>query len=304
MGKRRVERHTPFLQKHSVFFMISPFVFMFALFIIIPIIIAILLSFTYFNTINIPRFIGLQNYITLFTQDNVFMQYVLPNTLVYSVIVGVGGYILSFFMAWSLAQISKRPRTVLAIILYSPSMTSGVMMSAIWTILFSADKRGYLNYLLLNMGVIDLPVNWFSNQHFLMPIMILVSLWGSMGVGFLAMLAGVLNVNRELYEAAHIDGVKNRFQEIIYVTIPSCRPQMLFGAVMSIVGTFQNGSIGVQLSGSNPTPYYAGQLIVTHIEDYGFIRYEMGYAAAVSVILLIMVYLISNLAKRLFGEKN
>jgi multiple sugar transport system permease protein len=137
-----------------------------------------------------------------------------------------------------------------------------------------------------------------------MTIMIVVTLWGSMGVGFLAMLSGVLNINKEIYEAGYIDGIKNRFQEIIYITIPSMKPQMLFGAVMAVVGTFQAGAIGVALSGANPTPQYAGQLMVNHLEDYGFIRYEMGYAAAISVILLLVVYIFSKVAWRLFGEKD
>ena len=135
-----------------------------------------------------------------------------------------------------------------------------------------------------------------------MPIMIIVALWGSMGVGFLAMLAGILNYDISIYEAAAIDGVRNRFQEIFYITIPMMKPQMLFGAVMSVVNTFQVGNIGVALSGTNPTPSYAGQLIVNHIEDYGFIRYEMGYAAAVSVVLLLIIYGTSKFARRLFQE--
>ena len=293
-----------FTGRHSVLFLMSPYVFLFTLFIVIPVLAAVLLSFTYFNTINFPTPTGLQNYITLFTEDAVFMQYVLPNTILFSVVVGIGGYVLSFFMAWSLSQVPKRVRTVLAIVLYSPSMTGGIMMSAIWSVFFSGDKVGYLNYFLLKMGWIELPVNWLADERYLMPVMILVSLWSSMGVGFLAMLAGVLNINRELYEAAHIDGVSNRFQEILYVTIPSCRPQMLFGAVMAIVGTFQNGSVGVMLSGSNPTPNYAGQLMVTHIEDFGFIRYEMGYAAAVSVVLLLLIFGVTSLAKKLFADKE
>ena len=134
-----------------------------------------------------------------------------------------------------------------------------------------------------------------------MPIMILVTLWSSMGIGFLAMLAGILEINPELYEAGSLDGISNRFQEIIYITIPSMKPQMLFGAVMAIVSTFQAGAIGVTLSGANPTPQYAGQLIVNHIEDYGFIRYEMGYAAAVSVVLLLMVLLFTRFSNRLFA---
>lgn len=179
------------------------------------------------------------------------------------------------------------------------------MMSAVWRVLFSEDKVGYLNALLLSKDLIQTPIAWLTSPDTLMIVMIIVSLWSSMGIGFLAMLAGILNVNRELYEAAYIDGVTNRWQEIIYVTIPATRPQMLFGAVMSVVGTFQNGSIGVILSGGqNPTPGYAGQLLVTHIEDYGFIRYEMGYAAAISVVLLIIIYAISRIAKRIFADKE
>jgi multiple sugar transport system permease protein len=160
-----------------------------------------------------------------------------------------------------------------------------------------------MNTFLLNLGVIQEPVQWLLSPYYLMPIMIIVTLWSSMGVGFLAMLAGILEVNPELYEAGALDGISNRFQEIVNITIPSMKPQMLFGAVMAIVATFQAGAIGVILSGSNPTPQYAGQLIVNHIEDYGFMRYEMGYAAAVSVTLLLMVLLFTRLANRLFGSE-
>jgi len=242
------------------------------------------------------------NFITLITQDEIFMQYVLPNTVTYALIVGPGGYVLSFLLAWGLAQLTKWPRNILALILYSPSITSGVSMTVLWRILFSGDQTGYINAWLINAGIINEPIKWLLDARFLLPIMIIVALWSSMGVGFLAILAGILNQDETLYEAAAIDGVRNRFQEMIYITIPTMKPQMLFAAVMSIVGAFQNGAIGVQLSGSNPTPGYAGQLIVNHIEDYGFIRYEMGYAAAISVVLLVFVYLFSRVAKRLFSE--
>ena len=289
-------------EKHSAGVLLFPYVLLFSMFIIIPVVAAIGLSFTYFNTIEAPSFIGLKNFIGLLTSDEVFMKKVLPNTITYSVIVGVGGYILSFFLAWSLSQITKVPRTILAIIIYSPSMTGGVLISTIWSVIFNGDKSGYLNYILLNLGIIDKPILWLQSDKYLLPIMIIVSLWSSMGIGFLAILAGIMNINEELYEAAYIDGVKNRFQEIIYVTIPSAKPQMLFGAVMSIVNAFTSSGVGVALSGSNPTPNYAGQLIVTHIEDYGFIRCEMGYAAAVSVILLFIIQLASAAANKLFGS--
>ena len=293
-----------FLEKHSIGVLLAPYVFLFTLFIIIPVLAAVALSFTYFNTIESPRFIGLANYISLLTNDKVFMQKVIPNTIIYASIVGIGGYLLSFFLAWSLSQLTKIPRTILAIIIYSPSMTGGVLLSTVWGVIFNGDKSGYLNYLLLDMGIIDKPVLWLQSDKYLLAIMIIVTLWSSMGIGFLAILAGIMNVNEELYEAAYIDGVKNRFQEIIYVTIPSAKPQMLFGAVMAIVNTFTSSGVGVALSGSNPTPNYAGQLIVTHIEDYGFIRYEMGYAAAISVVLLIIIRLASVGANKLFGSAD
>ena len=288
----------------SAYSMVSMYVILFLIFIAAPVVVAGLLSFTNFDTIQFPRFIGLKNYITLLTQDDIFMKYVLPNTLQFAAIVGPGGYILSFLLAWILAQLPKLPRTIFALILYSPSMTSGVAMAVVWKTLFSGDQTGYLNSFLMGLNIIQEPIQWLQSPQYLMVIMILVTLWSSMGVGFLAMLAGLLDVNPELYEAARIDGIKNRFQEIIYITIPSMRPQMLFGAVMALVSTFQAGAIGVVLSGSNPTPQYAGQLIVNHIEDYGFLRYEMGYAAAVSVVLLIMVLLLDRLAVNLFSSED
>jgi len=288
----------------SAYSMVSMYVILFLIFIAAPVLVAGLLSFTNFDTIQFPRFIGLKNYITLLTQDDIFMKYVLPNTLQFAAIVGPGGYALSFLLAWILAQLPKLPRTIFALILYSPSMTSGVAMAVVWKTLFSGDQTGYLNSFLLGLNIIQEPIQWLQSPQYLMVIMILVTLWSSMGVGFLAMLAGLLDVNPELYEAARIDGIKNRFQEIIYITIPSMKPQMLFGAVMALVSTFQAGAIGVVLSGSNPTPQYAGQLIVNHIEDYGFLRYEMGYAAAVSVVLLIMVLLLDRLAVNLFSSED
>ncbi|MDR7073230.1 carbohydrate ABC transporter permease [Fictibacillus barbaricus] len=289
---------------HSHWIFLSPYIIFFTTFIIIPVAAAICLSFTYFNAIEKPTFIGLSNYVGLITQDEVFMQKVLPNTLTFALIVGPGGYILSFILAWALAQIPSKMRTVLALIIYSPSMTAGVAMAVVWTIIFSGDETGYLNSILITLGVLLEPVQWLQSPEYLMKIMIFVTLWGSMGVGFLAMLSGVLNINTEIYEAGYIDGINNRFQEIIYITIPSMKPQMLFGAVMAVVGTFQAGAIGVALSGANPTPQNAGQLMVNHLEDYGFIRYEMGYAAAISVVLLIVVYAFSKVAWRLFGEKD
>jgi multiple sugar transport system permease protein len=281
-----------------------PYTLLFIAFIVAPIIVAIYLSFTSFDLVGEPKPIGLNNYVYLITSDEEFMRQILSNTIKFSIIVGPGGYVLAFTLAWALAQLPHKLRTVLAIILYTPSLTAGITMSVIWKVFFAGDASGYLNYILLDLGLIVEPIAFLQSPQYLFTIMILVTLWGSMGVGFLAMLAGILNVDKELYEAAYLDGVKNRFQEVIHITIPSMKPQMLFGAVMAIVTAFSTGAIGVQLSGANPTPNYAGSLIVNHIEDFGFIRYDMGYAAALSVALLGIIYFFSKIAYRLFGERD
>lgn len=286
------------------YLMLLPYILLFSTFILVPVLIAVYLSFTYFDVINAPTFTGLLNYISLFTQDEVFLKFVLPNTFLYALIVGPGGYVLSFLLAWMLAQIQPIPRTILALCIYTPSMLGQVFIGVIWKTIFSGDQSGWINSILLQWGLIDTPIQFLLTKDYFMLIMIIVSLWSAMGIGFLAMISGILNIDQELYEAAYVDGLRNRFQEIIYITVPSMKPQMLFGAVMAIVNAFNMGWIGVTLSGANPTPEYSGQLITNHIDDYGFIRYEMGYAAAVSVVLLLIVYAFNVVAHRLFGEKD
>lgn len=287
---------------HGYVFM-APYAIVFIAFILVPVLLAIVLSFTNFNAIETPTFVGFLNYITLITSDEVFMQYVLPNTVVYAVVVGIGGYVLSFILAWALCNLTKLPRTIFALIIYSPSMTGAVAMTVLWKVIFSGDQTGLLNSWMMSLGILDEPIQWLVNTQYLLPIVIIIGLWSSMGVGFLSMIAGILNSDEELYEAAAIDGIKNRFQEMIYITVPQMKPQMLFAAVMAIVGAFQNGLISTQLTG-NPSPGYAAQLIVNHIEDYGFLRYEMGYAAAVSVVLLLIVQIFSKICDALLTEKD
>ena len=301
---RRRLREAEVREEVTSYLFLSPYLILFAVFIVVPVILAILLSFTNFDSMNFPSFVGLKNYITLLTTDNTFMQYVLPNTIKFSLIVGPVGYFMSFIMAWVLAQIPHRSRTLFALMLYSPTLTSGVAMTVIWRVLFNGDQTGYLNSLLLNLGWIQEPIQFLQSSEWLMPVMIIVSLWNSMGIGFLSMLAGILNINSEMYEAGYIDGISNRFQEIMYITIPSMKPQMLFGAVMAVINTFQTGAIGVQLSGSNPTPQYAGQMMLNHIEDYGFLRYEMGYAAAISVVLLLLIWFLSKIVFKVLGDSD
>lgn len=299
-GKNKIAKRE---NNRNGYLFVAPFAIVFVVFILIPVLLAAVLSFTNFNAIEWPTWAGFLNYVTLITNDEIFMQHVLPNTVIYAVTVGIGGYILSFLLAWALCNLSHLPRTIFALILYSPSMTVGVSMTVLWKVIFSGDQTGLLNSWLISLGVITDPVIWLTNVKYLLPIVVIIGLWSSMGIGFLSMIAGILNADESLYEAAAIDGVKNRFQEMIYITIPQMKPQMLFAAVMAIVGAFQNGMISSLLTG-NPSPGYAAQLLVNHIEDFGFLRYEMGYAAAVSVALLLIVQLFSKAANSLLTDKD
>ncbi len=288
----------------SLWSLLLPYGTVFFFFILVPVGIAVGLSFTYFNVVEPPRGVGFLNYITLLTQDEIFLKHVLPNTFKYAFIVGPGGYVLAFILAWLLAQVQPVPRNIMALALYAPSMVGPVLITVIWRAIFSGNEAGIINAGLLQMELINRPIQFLLDPRYLLDVVIFVALWSSMGIGFLAMLAGVLNVDKTLYEAAYIDGVSNRWQEIIYITVPSMRPQMLFGAVMAIVNTFNIGWIGTALAGVSPTPGYSAQLIVNHIEDYGFNRYEMGYAAMVSVALLALVVFFSRVSYVLFGSRE
>jgi multiple sugar transport system permease protein len=283
---------------------VAPFVITFILFVLLPVLAAFGLSFTDFNTIQFPRFVGWDNYEHIFSQDTLFLKHAIPNTIKFAVMAGPGGLILSFILAWLIAQIPDKIRLWFVLAIYAPSLTGGVVMQIIWQPLLAGDRIGYLNSFLLRIGLIDEPQLWVLDPAYLMNAMILVTLWSSMGVGFLAMLAGILNVDPTLYEAARLDGIKSRLQEIWYITIPYMRPQMLFASVMAIVAAFKAGAIGEQLSQTKPTPEYAGHTLINHIDDFGLIRYEMGYAAALSVVLLLMIFIFNRLSWKLFGSRE
>lgn len=289
---------------NTAYLFIGPYAIIFLIFVVLLILISFLLSFTYYDGVNMPHFVGLSNYVALFTQDLEFMQSALPNTIKYALIVGPVGYMLTFFLAWVLAQLPRRFRNVAAIILYSPSLTGSILISVVWKAMFSGDSRGYINYLLLNWGIINEPLQFLQDKTTIFVIMVFVGLWSSMGIGFLAMLSGILNTNREIYEAAYVDGMKNRFQEIVYITIPSMKPQMMFGAVMAIVGTFNSAGLASALTGASPTPQLAGWLISDHMQDYAFSRMEMGYASSLSVVLLMLVLVFYFVANHFFRSDD
>lgn len=269
------------------YFMMAPFLILFFVFTIVPVISSLLLSFTYFNMLEMPSWRGLENYQQLLLEDEVFMTAV-KNTLVFAFLTGPVSYLLCFIFAWFINELPNKVRPFLTLVFYAPSLAASVV--TIWGVIFSADSYGYVNAFLLNWGFISEPIKFLTDPDWNFGIIILIELWLSLGTSFLSLVAGFKNIDAALYEAGAIDGVKNRFQELFTITIPSMKPQMLFAAVMQIAASFAIGNVGKTLCGF-PSTNYSVHTVVNHIEDYGRVRYEMGYAAAISFMLTVVMLL-------------
>lgn len=272
------------------YIMIAPFALIFLCFTFIPVVVSIIISFTSFNMLEFPKFIGLENYINLIVYDSIFLTAV-KNTLYFAIVTGPVSYLMCFVFAWLINELPPKVRAVMTLVFYAPSISGNAFM--IWKLLFSSDQYGYINAWLMKMGVITSPILWFENADYVMPILIIVQLWLSLGVGFLSFVAGLQNVDKEKYEAAAIDGIKNRWQELWFITLPSMKPQLMFGAVMQITTSLSVSGVSSELAGF-PSVEYAGHTILLHLQDYGSIRYEMGYASAIATILF-FIMLISNI---------
>lgn len=283
------------------YLMMTPWLIIFFVFTVLPVLAAVGLSLTYFNLLEPPRFLGLTNYQLLFVDDDIFY-ITLRNTLYFAFITGPLGFFLSFFFAWLIHQV--RGRAYFSIALYAPAMTSSIVLATFFKQnLFSGDQYGILNHFLISLGVIQNPIIWLQNQQTMMPVVIVVTLWASMNTGFLIWLAALGSVPQDLYEAGRIDGVRSRLQEMWYITLPSLKPQILLTSVLSIVAAFGQFQIQQQLAGL-PSPLYAVDTIVMHMLDYAFIRFEMGYASAIAVILFLASFGCSRLLFRIFASDD
>jgi multiple sugar transport system permease protein len=279
--------------------MIAPFALLFIVFVFVPVIASIILSFTYFNMLQIPKWIGFENYARLFLSDDVFIIAV-QKTLLFAIITGPIGYILSFIFAWFINELGRKLRAFMTLILYAPSLAGNVYF--IWTFIFSGDAFGLVNSTLMKIGILKDPIQWLTDSKYSFKVVLIVIIWLSLGAGFLAFIAGLKTIDKTYYEAAAIDGVRNRWQELWYVTLPQMVPQLLFGAVMSISSSFAVGYQSMALTGF-PSSNYAAHTILLHMLDYGTIRFEMGYASAIAVVLFSLMlftwWLINNLLSKL-----
>ena len=283
--ERKLTFRESFRGKGICYALSMPFMVLFCAFTVLPVIISLLLSFTSFNVLEFPKWVGLDNYFRLFLEDDVFIKSI-GNTLVLAVATGPGGYLLCLIMAWFINELTPKVRAVVTLVFYAPSISGSVFL--VWTTLFSGDEYGWLNGFLLKNALVTEAINWLKKPEYMMAIVIGVALWASLGASFLTFIAGFQGIDKSLYEASAIDGIRNRWQELWFVTLPAMRPQLIFGAVMSITGAFGVGGITTALCG-NPSQDYAVHTMMNHLEDYGGVRYEMGYASAIATLLFLLM---------------
>lgn len=284
------------IKKHKhLYILMAPYALLFFTFTVIPVFMSLGISFTYFNLLEPPRFIWLENYVKLLLNDDVFI-IAIKNTLILAVVTGPISYLLAFVFAWLINELKPKMRAFMTLIFYAPSISGNAYL--MWLIIFSGDVHGYANGFLVRFGFTDNPILWLKDPQYIMIVIIIVQLWLSLGVSFLSFIAGLQSVDKTLYEAGAIDGIKNRWQELWYITLPSMKPQLLFGAVMQITTSLAIAEVSMQLVGF-PSVQYAGHTIVTHLIDYGATRFDLGYASAIATILFVIM-MSANLFVRSF----
>lgn len=280
------------------YLMVAPYMLIFTCFTVVPVLLSMVISFTDFNLLEMPNFVFLDNYIRLFLDDDIFI-IACKNTLIFAIIVGPCSYLMSLMVAWFINELPPKIRAVVTLVFYAPSISGQVYL--IWGTLFSGDAYGWVNGTLLNLGLISKEIQFFEDADYVMPLCIVVALWTSLGTSFLSFIAGLQGIDRSMYEAGAVDGVRNRWQELWYITLPSMKPQLMFGAIMAITSSFGFGGVVTALCGF-PSVDYAAHTIMHHLEDYGSQRFEVGYSSTIAVVLFAIMIGANMLVKKMLSK--
>ncbi|MBQ8331205.1 MAG: sugar ABC transporter permease [Clostridia bacterium] len=280
------------------YLMVAPYMLIFTCFTVLPVVLSIVISFTDFNLLQMPNIVWLDNYIRLFLDDDIFL-IAAKNTLIFAAIVGPVSYMMSLMVAWFINELSPKIRAVVTLIFYAPSISGQVYL--VWATLFSSDSYGWANAWLMKLGIITKEIAWFEDSSYVMPLCIVVALWTSLGTAFLSFIAGLQGIDKAQYEAGAVDGIRNRWQELWYITLPNMKPQLMFGAVMAITQSFGFGGVVTALCGF-PSVDYAAHTIVHHLEDYGSQRFEIGYSSTIAVILFVVMIGSNALVKKVISK--
>lgn len=306
MKNKNYKELTAQIKKNRVYYMmLLPFGILFLCFILLPVLASVVLSFTSFNMVQTAKFVGFDNYVRMFFDDSVFTTS-LKNTIVFALFTGPLSYILCLFFAWLVNEFKPAVRSVFTFLLYVPSMSTAVY--TVWAFIFSGDQYGLLNSVLMSLGLMKEPIQWLTDTRYIMGSIIVVQLWMSLGTSFLSFIAGFQGIDSAQYEAAAIDGISNRLQELVYITLPNMGPQLLFGAVMQIGTSFAAGAVGQSLlnaagaSAGGVSTEYAASTLTTHMSDMASVRNEMGYACAIAVVLFVMMLLFNSVVQKILRK--
>ena len=280
------------------YLMVLPYMLVFTCFTVLPVALSMIISFTDFNMLQMPNIVWFDNYVRLFLEDDIFI-ITIKNTFIFAAIVGPVSYLMSLLVAWFINELSPKIRAVVTLIFYAPSISGNAYL--IWKTLFSSDRYGWANAILLEMDMIDTEIAFFEDADYVMPLCIIVALWTSLGTSFLAFIAGLQGIDKAQFEAGAVDGVRNRWQELYYITLPNMKDQLMFGAIMAITGAFGFGAIVDALCGF-PSVDYAAHTIVHHLNDYGGSRFETGYASAIAVILFVVMVGANSIVKKIISK--
>ncbi|MCK4552523.1 MAG: sugar ABC transporter permease, partial [Tenericutes bacterium] len=247
------------IKKKKIYYsMIAPYMIIFTIFTVLPVLMSFFLSFTSFDMLQPPKFIGLSNYVNLFLNDDVFL-IALKNTIILALITGPISYMMAFVFAWLINELPAKIRWVMVLIFYAPSISGSAYL--LWLLIFSSDMYGILNAYLIDLNIINTAILWLETPKYALLILVIVQLWLSLGVSFLAFIAGLQTVDKSLYEAAAMDGIRNRWQELWYITLPQMKSQLMFGAVMQITNALGIGIVSISLFGF-PSVEYSAHTIV------------------------------------------
>ena len=286
-------------KKHKYkYIMIAPFAVIFIVFTLLPVLISIFLSFTSFNMVEAPEFVGWKNYLDLVVYDPIFLT-AIKNTIFFAIVTGPVSYIMCFIFAWMVNDLPRIPRAIMTLVFYAPSISGNAYL--VWKLLFSSDSYGWVNAWLMKFGITQEAIYWLVTKEYIMPILIIVQLWLSLGVSFLTFIAGFQNLDKSLLEAGSVEGIKNRWQELWYIILPSMKPQLMFGAVMQITSSLSVSQLSIDLVGF-PSVSYAGHTILTHLHDYGNVRYELGYACTIAVLLFLIMMFCNIIVQKLLRK--
>mgnify|MGYP004662299341 CR=1 FL=1 len=280
----------------------APFLIPLIVFGIIPVIYSLCMSLFSYNLYEPAVFVGLDNFRSLLLEDEEFGKAV-KNTLIYAFTVTPIVFLLNFILAWVINSFKRGLRNLLVVLFYIPQMTTGTAMTVIWLYVFSGDRYGVLNYLLTSLGWISAPIQWTTDTGILFGVVIFIGIMMGSGMSFLTFVAAFQALPADMYEAGRIDGIRSSFQELIYLTMPQMKPQLLFSAITSSVAAFAIADIPAQVAGF-PSPDYAAHTIALHMRDYGFTRFEIGYASAISVILFALTFATGFVLRKVLATKD